>query len=64
MGARESDKMTVDLQGMRLCKPDVNYSFQQGLLPIAYTAFSTGHVTSAELIRQLCFLFLFISLPI
>lgn len=62
MEARESDKMTVDLQGIRLCKPDVKYFFQQGLLPIAHTAFSINHVTSAELVRQLCSLFLFISL--
>lgn len=56
-------KNTADLQGMRLCISDVKHSFQQGLLPIAHTAFSTSHVTSDELIRQLCLFFLFSSLP-
>lgn len=46
---------------MRMCKPDVKYSFQQGLFPVAHAAFSTKYVTSVKLLRKLCLFFLFIS---
>lgn len=40
--------MTADLQGTKFRKPDVKYSFQQGLLLLAHTAFSRSRVTSAS----------------